>query len=561
MGDHPRSAGERWPRSRHAITMQCAVLIVLILTAMTLVTSPAAQAAAPARMVPFQTQASDGTELRGDVFLPDAGHPVATVLQLSPYWNSVKGPSALQANSEVVRPFIEAGFAVALVNLRGTGGSGGCFQWGSRLDWSDASTIVQALAAQPWSNGNVGMYGTSYEGWSQYMAMADPPQALKAAVPISGVIDVWSLMTRQGAPISIGPVASTVYGAATSFVGLKPEVLGRLACPEYLTHLREGIGLFTTGDRTPYYQERDLRPLLANSPVPVLMANGLGYLTEAHTLQFEGLWSQLRTDRTRFMLGQWGHGGLRPDFTQLAIGWFDHYLRAGPQTTAPGIVEYQDDTGAWHTAPSWPPPATSVPLYLSGQELISNRGEVKPSQRNFQSLDLDITAALRTVTSAVENLHLRGIGLVCGPQQVVYTSPPLAQEIRVAGNFAADLIVSSTTPGGNLVATLYHTSGGGSCAELATGARDSGRIQLDLKHWQQPGASRLFPTATPTSVKAESLPLASTIPAGNRLVLAIGSTAPEILPDPLKPTITVVTDQAQPSSLSLPIVAGELQFR
>lgn len=561
MGDHRPSARDRWSRFRQIVVVLWAVLMAVTLTAVTLGTSPVALAAASARIVPFETRAADGTPLRGDVFLPDVGHPVATVLQLSPYWNTVKGPNELQAGSAVVRPFVDAGFAVALVNLRGTGGSGGCFQWGSRLDWSDASTIVQALAAQPWSNGNIGMYGTSYEGWSQYMAMADPPPALKAAVPISGVIDLWSLMTRQGAPISIGPVASTVYGAATSFVGLEPAVLGRLGCPEYLTHQREGIGLFTTGDRTPYYQDRDLRPFLTNSPVPVLMANGLGYLTEAHTLQFEGLWSQLRNDRTRFMLGQWGHGGLRPDFTQLAIGWFDHYLRAGPQTTAPGIVEYQDDTGAWHTASSWPPPANSVPLYLSDQELISNRSEVKPSQRDFQSLDLDITAALRTVTSAVKNLHLRGIGLVCGPQQVVYTSPPLAQEIRIAGNFAADLIVSSTAPGGNLVATLYHTSGGGSCAELATGARDAGRIQLDLKHWQQPGASRPFPTGTPTRVRAESLPLASTIPAGDRLVLAIGSTAPEILPDPLKPTITVATGDQQPSSLSLPIVAGELQFR
>lgn len=56
-----------------------------------------------------------------------------------------------------------------------------------------------------------------------------------------------------------------------------------------------------------------------------------------------------------------------------------------------------------------------------------------------------------------------------------------------------------------------------------TGAQDAGRIQLDLKHWQQSGTSQAFPTGTPTRVRAESLPLVSTIPAGHRLVLAIGS--------------------------------------
>ncbi|MCA1705606.1 MAG: CocE/NonD family hydrolase, partial [Actinobacteria bacterium] len=249
-----------------------------LFTAATLVTGAVAQAVAAVRVVPFETRAADGTALRGHVYFPEADAPVATVLQLSPYWNTVKGPGELQADSDVVRPFVEAGFAVALVNLRGTGESDGCFQWGSRLDWSDASTVVEALAAQPWSNGNVGMYGTSYEGWTQYMAMADPPPSLKAAVPISGVIDVWSLLTRQGAPISVGPVASTEFGAATSFVGLEPAVLNHVGCPEYVTHLHQGAGLLISGDRTPYYQERDLRPFLVNSPVPVLMTNGLRYV-------------------------------------------------------------------------------------------------------------------------------------------------------------------------------------------------------------------------------------------------------------------------------------------
>lgn len=104
-----------------------------------------------------------------------------------------------------------------------------------------------------------------------------------------------------------------------------------------------------------------------------------------------------------------GHGGARSDFTQLVIGWFDHYLHAGPQVTAPGIVEYQDDTGAWHTAPSWPPPAESVPRYLSGQELIATRSGVTPSQRSFQSLDLDAPDAL--TTAAVEGQGWRGSGL------------------------------------------------------------------------------------------------------------------------------------------------------
>ena len=166
---------------------------------------------------------------------------------------------------------------------------------------------------------------------------------------------------------------------------------------------------------------------------------------------------------------------------------------------------------------------------------------MKPSQRSFLSLD-------------------SGPGPSCGPHQLVYVSPPLTQEIRVAGNFSADLTVSSSLPGGNLVATLYHTSSGGSCADLASGARDSGRIELDLRHWQQPGTSQPFPIGTPTRLTVKSLPLATVIPAGDRVVLAIGATSAEILPDPLKPTITVATGDQLPGSLWLPVVTGRLEF-
>ncbi len=103
--------------------------------------------------------------------------------------------------------------------------------------------------------------------------------------------------------------------------------------------------------------------------------------------------------------------------------------------------------------------------------------------------------------------------------------------------------------------------------ELAAAGRVGAPVPLgpgadrDPQHWQQFGTSRPFPTGTPTRVTAQSLPMATMIPAGDRLVLAIGATAPEILPDSLKPTITIATGDQLPGSLSLPVVTGKLQFR
>lgn len=68
----------------------------------------------------------------------------------------------------------------------------------------------------------------------------------------------------------------------------------------------------------------------------MLASDGLRTPAEGHHLQYEGLWDILRRDRTRFILGQWGHAtpssGGRED-------WLNHYLRDGPRAVKPGVVE------------------------------------------------------------------------------------------------------------------------------------------------------------------------------------------------------------------------------
>ncbi|MDQ4092443.1 MAG: hypothetical protein M3143_03195 [Actinomycetota bacterium] len=79
--------------------------------------------------------------------------------------------------------------------------------------------------------------------------------------------------------------------------------------------------------------------------------------------------------------------------------------------------------------------------------------------------------------------------------------------------------------------------------------------------FEEPGSSQPFPTGTPTRATTKSLLLATTIPAGERLGLVISATLAEILPDPLKPRITIATGDQLTGSLSLPVISGELRFR
>ncbi len=80
--------------------------------------------------------------------------------------------------------FMEHGYAFAALQARGTGASDGVrlgeASWPEVLDHRD---VIEWLAARPWSDGNVGMIGGSWVGWSQLQAAASQPGPLKAIFP------------------------------------------------------------------------------------------------------------------------------------------------------------------------------------------------------------------------------------------------------------------------------------------------------------------------------------------------------------------------------------------
>ena len=68
------------------------------------------------------------------------------------------------------------------VDLRGFGASSGCNDFGGPGEQADAKAAVEWAASQPWSTGKVGMWGKSYDGWTEVMGLATKPKGLAAAV-------------------------------------------------------------------------------------------------------------------------------------------------------------------------------------------------------------------------------------------------------------------------------------------------------------------------------------------------------------------------------------------
>jgi uncharacterized protein len=96
------------------------------------------------------------------------------------------------------------GFAVVDVNMRGTGCSGGAYDFFEKLQNLDGYDVIETIAKQPWVLGNkVGMLGISYGGISQLFTAQTQPVGLEAIAPLS-VIDATATTLYPGGVLNTG---------------------------------------------------------------------------------------------------------------------------------------------------------------------------------------------------------------------------------------------------------------------------------------------------------------------------------------------------------------------
>jgi predicted acyl esterase len=96
------------------------------------------------------------------------------------------------------------GFTVVDVNMRGTGCSGGAFDFFEPLQSLDGYDVVETVARQPWvANDKVGMLGISYGGISQLFTGQTQPPSLSALAPLS-VIDQTQTTLYPGGILNTG---------------------------------------------------------------------------------------------------------------------------------------------------------------------------------------------------------------------------------------------------------------------------------------------------------------------------------------------------------------------
>jgi len=130
----------------------------------------------------------DQTKLAIDVHLPLGGHagggPYPTLVEYSGY--GYADPAGPQNGISQIANFL--GFAVVDVNMRGTGCSGGAYDYFEPLQSLDGYDVIETVAHQPWVlHHKVGLMGISYGAISQLFVAATDPPDLAAIAPLSTI--------------------------------------------------------------------------------------------------------------------------------------------------------------------------------------------------------------------------------------------------------------------------------------------------------------------------------------------------------------------------------------
>src|SRR5438552_6429518 len=129
----------------------------------------------------------DGIRLAATLFLPEREGPWPALLEALPYR---KDDVTASYRSEYERLAEEFGYAVARVDVRGTGSSEGlATDEYPHEEQKDLAEVIDWLATQEWSTGAVGMFGTSYSGFNSIQVAMEQPPALKAIIPIFATDD------------------------------------------------------------------------------------------------------------------------------------------------------------------------------------------------------------------------------------------------------------------------------------------------------------------------------------------------------------------------------------
>jgi putative CocE/NonD family hydrolase len=427
----------------------------------------------------------DGVRLLADIWRPAAPGRFPVLLMRQPYGRRIAS-TVVYAHPAF---YAARGFVVAIQDVRGTGGSEGAFLAYSN-EAEDGADAVAWAASLPAGNGRVGMYGFSYQGAAQLLALSQGPPALGAIAPAMAVWDLraeragerFALAGNASWAAQIGAIRARHAGDAAAYAELAaasdaprldgpvpadPEVLRKHAALHHYALWRDAPA------EHPYWARASpARRLAGQRPrVPAFFVGGwFDYHLEGTVAGFRAL-----AETSRLLVGPWTHllwagRGAGADFgpdaesdvDAMQAGFFAHALADAepPNWMADPPLRLFDLTRRrWRLFDAWPEPEP-LALHLAGggrAALREGDGRLDRSPPAALSHERFVHDPWRPAPSV--GLH-HGGGLLDRSAVdarfdiACFTSAPFEAPLPLAGTPLAEIAVEAETASFDLHATL-----------------------------------------------------------------------------------------------------------
>jgi putative CocE/NonD family hydrolase len=545
------------------------------------------------RLQSVYVAAGDGVRLAVDVWLPvertGAGGMAGTVMRVTRYHRAqaphAPGPAA-DTNAAAGDLFNRAGFALVVADARGTGASFGTRdgELGER-EIRDYGELVDWVAAQPWSNGRVGVYGTSYEGQAAELIAGLGNPHLVAAAALFSPYDPYRELFYPGGCGTGARYARWMYesqlkdgvaGALDRLAAITGQPAETIALPSPVKPvdgpdgpalLAAAIGEHQSNadvaalmDQVPFRDDRVAgldweatapaacgRPAAASPGVPMLVRAGWldGGFAAGGLARFV-----TRAGRQQVEIGPWGHGGgsfadpLRPSGAaehdplstasqdRRLVEFFARYLERDGEPAGPSTLTFGTfGAAAWQAVTRWPPAGAGTQRWYLGPMAGLTR-EAGPAATVTHRVD--VTAS----TGAVNRWLAIDLGRApaypgrrhADDSLLTFTSGPLPADVHVLGFPVVTMRLATSGTDGAVYAYLEDVGPGGDASYLTEGClRFLHRRTAGAAEPARLGVPRTFarPDAlhvvpgNPMDLTVQLLPVSAVVPAGHRVRVAI----------------------------------------
>jgi uncharacterized protein len=474
------------------------------------------------RMIPMR----DGVKLEAWIFKPShLSVRAPTVLELTQY--NIDGDSHHDFKS-----FVERGYAFMEVEVRGRGRSGGEKSDDLGLQVGrDGHDLVEWIAAQPWSDGHVVMYGGSFVGMTQWRTAAQIRPHLSAIAPYVPIYPGWDVPNTNGIPQSwtaviLGYVAGRTlnndfiasdywqkkmlehYAARAPFATLD-EDMGIPQDDWWMTDDRGRktsmmkVWLAHVGDKTFNLAAEPKPTDFARMNFPVLTATGFFDDDQPGALHYYRRHvtyaPAAMADRRFLVIGPWDHLGTQHpsgtisglaipdsavlDMNKLHADWYDWVLARGPRPAflKDLVTYYMMGANEWRSAHSLDAASSGKDLALYLEDAAGTPGDLFHSgalssarpgtEPPAMIVDDPRSLPELAVADQASNEDLHSQFRAAQPDALVFHSAPLASDTEVAGHMRLNLLVQSDAPDFDLWAEVQMVMPDGSAVTLGQDMR------------------------------------------------------------------------------------------